>query len=231
MSKISKFLGISLFVTFLVLQLIVPNSTAIIKQFNQDIDVKVANNTLYISAEGLNYQKQFSVSSDVVADFNDNPSFSWYENISCEGEINLAPINDKLAVIDSNLIKYDDFFSDYVNYYDKYQSCHTNLTACTSSEGVANDARVRANTCETKLDIIRGDFTEMQADYRYANKTLYDTKEDLESSNGWNFLAWGIALICAIGWIYVYTKYKKPYGRRGENPSNKDSRKIPGLKG
>jgi hypothetical protein len=198
--------------------------TAEIKIIEKTIEVKMDNNTLTITGDGLDYERDISVSENVsITDFSKTIDYQWYENYTCQGELDVTDLRDGMNnltyVINTEL-------ADSLDYYDLYSSCYANLTLCGDYKIKNQQLDSQTSSCNSLRTSCETRLAKTTTLLMTTNSTKNECHENNEDMKGQRLLMILVVIVCILITFFVYKKYKQPFGKRGQNSPVQDFRGL-----
>ena len=131
-------------VILILLLIAIPLVYAEITENKKVLNLKVENNTIFLSGDNLNYERE------LTSNFSRDITWQFFTNATCNVEKALADVQVKIDTIntriDGNTQKLVDL-NTTSKYYDLYAKCYADLSASDSYE-------LKYTTCQTEVDIV-----------------------------------------------------------------------------
>jgi hypothetical protein len=207
-----------LFIVFLIL----PN---FIKAEQVDVDktfnFKIEDDRLYITSDGVDYQKKLSTSKDSdgncqINGIDSDVDFSWMENVTCESETYYLDLKERInglySIIPSS--------NTSGNYYERYVDCNGKLASSEEYKKNNEDKTQQVQICNVQLNNIKDDARQQKYVLQGINETNIKCQDNLSNAQGLSWLgifASSILLIIVINW---YLKYVKKKTDRNKDPDS-----------
>jgi hypothetical protein len=196
-----------------------------LKQFDRTISVELANNTLYISGNNMNYERPVSYSATIVNtsvivvldEFQRDLTMEWVENVTSETDSQLIymtscirNLTDTMSQVNSN-----------VNYYDKYVTCVSDKEACNAWKTSTGDVQLKLDKCNTDFSektIGLNDMTAKKDSCDLALTSCNTERTDLKSQANFH---WFVHIVSGLIIIFMYFKIK-PINKMQKHPVQDD---------
>lgn len=206
----------------IILQLIVPNSYAELKQVKSSLNLTIDGTTLTVRGITLNFEKTLNVDNYSIEHYYTELSDSWYENLTCSIEYEIGDVKSKI----DNMSWYVGSLNDDFRFYDDYTDCFVNKSSLQNYRDTNEEFKLLYESCmssKSNSDIDSVNWKNRATAY---NESLYSLRQDYDNVAGQRVLSviWGIVGTILSG--FMIWKYKRPYGKRGEDPSAKDNRGL-----
>lgn len=212
-----------LFLALMVSQLIVPNSLADIRIIEKYYQVKIEDNILYITGDGLNFERDLSCqnSNCTIDDINRDITAYWYENVSCQAEEDIAGLRTDIKNMSTN---FDNFMHDQDTWYLRYNNCYSNLTGCENYKKNNDDYKNAKFDCDNKLQNCQKISSDTKSFMMFYNESYHKEQIGHQDCKSTRFLPWLVAIPSIIYSFWLFSRYKNHFGKRGENPSSNEGR-------
>lgn len=199
-----------------------------LKQFSKTITVKVENNTLYITGNNLDYDKDLTPSITIsgnstiatITNFEKDLSYTWVENVTADTDLYLTDMANKI----NNMTACINDVKVNTNYYDKYVQCVSDRDSCNVFRTQNTDTQAKLSICTNDLTAKTNSLADLSAQKNACDTALSTTKNNLQDKDNQNGFLWFAFIVAGIVAIFLGIKLR-PFGKFGRHPANDDTSK------